>query len=53
MALLDLRTLFVRREMMVEAMALFLSRGGRKSYGKTMETLILKGVFIGFLNGLK
>ena len=53
MALLDLRTLSIREEIMVEAMTLFLSRGGRQSYGKTMKTLILKGVFIGFLNGLK
>ena len=40
-------------EEMVEAMALFLSRGGRQLYGKIMEALTPNGVFIGFPNGLK
>ena len=37
----------------VEAITLFLSRGGRKLCGKVIETLTSKGVFIRFPSGLK
>ena len=49
---LDLDTLPIRGER-VEAMVFLVSRGGSQLYGKNIGTLRPKGVFIGFLKGLK